>query len=102
MCARLSPKATPADLRLSIAYVPIDELKLNTKNPRRHDDRQIERIGASIAEFGFVLPAVIGRGEKVLVGYARILAAKKRGYRVAPVSHGEPLNYAQSTAISIA
>ncbi len=102
MCARLSPKATPADLRLSIAYVPIDELKLNTKNPRRHDDRQIERIGASIAEFGFVLPAVIGRGEKVLVGNARILAAKKRGYRVAPVIHVEHLTDAQARAFAIA
>jgi DNA modification methylase len=102
MCARLSPKAKPADLRLSIAYMPIDELKLNTKNPRRHDGRQIEKISASIAEFGFVLPAVIDRGKKIVVGNARILAAKKRGYRVVPVIQVEHLTDAQARAFAIA
>jgi hypothetical protein len=40
-------------IRLRVTYRLISELKLNPKNPRRHNPRQIRRIADSIKTLAF-------------------------------------------------
>ena len=73
-----SNAATNAGLiEVQIEYRAVAELILDSKNPRQHSQRQINQLGDSIREFGFVMPVVVdGRGQ-VIVGHGRVLAAKK-------------------------
>ena len=44
-------------LNLKIVYRPIDELKPDPANPRRHTKKQIRQIGKSLRAFGFIVPS---------------------------------------------
>jgi len=93
-------KIKPAGLR--IEQVPLGVLKLDARNPRLHSDRQIKQIARSIANFGFVVPALIDRDGKVLAGHGRIQAAKQLGLAEIPVIRLEHLSPEQARAFSIA
>ena len=41
--------------RIEITYRPIDQLKPDPRNPRRHERKQIRQIADSIVAFGFSL-----------------------------------------------
>ena len=43
---------------LRIEHVAIERLKLDTRNPRIHSDRQIKQIARSIQAFGFNVPVL--------------------------------------------
>jgi ParB-like chromosome segregation protein Spo0J len=64
---------------------PIDQLVPYANNARTHSDAQIEQIAASIREFGFVNPILIGTDNGIIAGHARSLAARKLGMREVPV-----------------
>lgn len=72
----------PNDRRSDVAVeqVPISSLKLIPGNPRKHTDKQIGQIAASIATFGFLVPVVIDRNNRVIAGDARTKAAARLGY----------------------
>jgi len=87
---------------LGIEQLPIDELKLDPRNPRHHSDLQIGQIAQSIETFGFNVPVVIDGNNKVLAGHGRALAARKLGWRLLPVIRLTHLTQAQARAFSIA
>ena len=64
---------------LRIEQQPIDELRLDLRNPRHHTELQIGQIARSIESFGFNVPVLIDGDNNVLAGHGRILAAKKLG-----------------------
>lgn len=53
-------------------------------NSRTHSDEQISQIAASIKEFGFVNPVLVGDDNVLIAGHGRILAAKKCGIKQIP------------------
>lgn len=53
----------------------INDLKVNRRNARKHSDRQIKQITASLSEFGFLVPIVIDEDGTVLAGHGRLRAA---------------------------
>ncbi|MFZ1007452.1 MAG: DNA methyltransferase [Candidatus Sulfotelmatobacter sp.] len=87
---------------LGIEQLPIDELKLDPRNPRHHSDLQIGQIARSIENFGFNVPIVIDSSNNILAGHGRVLAARKLGWPLLPVIRLTHLTPEQARAFSIA
>src|SRR5579863_6105210 len=67
-----------------IEYRLIDQLVFYARNPRKND-AAVDRMVASIREFGFKIP-VLARGDgEVVDGHLRLKAAKKLGITEVPV-----------------
>ncbi|GAA0003923.1 ParB/Srx family N-terminal domain-containing protein [Bradyrhizobium diazoefficiens] len=65
--------------------VPINELKPLGRETRQHPKSQIDKLAASLAEFGFVLPIVVDAVRQVVAGWALVLAAQLLGLVRVPV-----------------
>ena len=63
----------PAD---KVERWPIDRLIPYARNARTHTDAQIAAIAASIKEWGWTTPALVGEDGGLIAGHARILAAR--------------------------
>jgi DNA modification methylase len=95
--------ATNAGLiEIQIQYRPVGDLGLDPRNPRQHSQRQVDQIADSIREFGFITPVVIDDTARVVVGHARVLAAKKLDMPLIPVVEIKHLSKAQLKAFRIA
>ncbi len=70
---------------LQIEMLPVDRLVPYIRNARTHDADQIAQIAASIAEFGFTNPILIGEDEVIIAGHGRLIAAKALGLTEVPV-----------------
>jgi hypothetical protein len=64
---------------------PIDRLKPYARNARRHGDRQIEQLRASLRQFGWTMPILAHKNGSVIAGHGRLEAAKAEGYNEIPV-----------------
>lgn len=88
-----SPSGQPLKSNsLSLASMPLDELKIPNRQLRRYAKSQIRKIGRSIERFGFVNPILIDRNNNVIAGVARIQAARELGLTEAPVVRVEHLS----------
>jgi len=88
--------------RISIVYRPIDQLKPDPANPRLHSKKQIRQIANSIAAFGFNVPILVDRSDKVISGHARLLACRELGWTEVPTLCLDHLTPAQARAFAIA
>jgi ParB-like chromosome segregation protein Spo0J len=61
----------------AIQYRPVSELMPRVDNPRQHPVEQIDRLAASITEFGWTIPVLVDEDGAILSGHGRILAASK-------------------------
>src|SRR5579871_6542460 len=59
-----------------LKYVPLDTLKPDPRNPRKHTRAQIQAIAKSVEAFGFNAPILVDREHHVLAGHGRLEAAK--------------------------
>jgi DNA modification methylase len=80
----------------------LDRLTGYPGNARTHSREQIAQIVASITEFGFVNPILVGSDGVIIAGHARLLAAKKVGMTAAPVIVLGHLSEQQRRALIIA
>jgi len=62
---------------LNPTLVRTDTLKPLGRETRRHPRRQLEKLAASLDEFGFVLPVVLDREKRVVAGWGLVLAARQ-------------------------
>jgi DNA modification methylase len=90
------------NLELHIERWPIERLIPFARNPRTHSDEQVAQIAASIAEFGFVNPVLVGSDGVIIAGHARLAAARKLGLAEVPVIVLDHLSEAQRRALVIA
>jgi DNA modification methylase len=81
---------------------PVASLRPSARNPRRHDDAQIAKIGRSIEAFGFNNPVLIDPTGEIIAGEARWLAAKLRGDVGVPIIVLAHLTPAQRDAYRVA
>src|ERR1700693_5792575 len=81
---------------------PLDHLIPYERNSRSHPDSQIAQIAASIGKFGCTNPIAINPGGRIIAGYGRYLAARKRGLKQVPVIVLEHLSETQQRAYRIA
>jgi ParB-like chromosome segregation protein Spo0J len=65
---------------------PIDRLRPYERNPRTHNEAQVDQIAASIVEFGWANPILIDENAGILAGHGRLLAARKLGLDEVPVT----------------
>jgi hypothetical protein len=87
---------------MTIETRPVDRLIPYVRNARTHSEDQIAQIAASIAEFGFVNPVLIGADDMIVAGHGRVLAAKLLGLAEVPVIVLNHLSEAQRRALVIA
>jgi DNA modification methylase len=87
---------------LQIERWPIGRLIPYARNPRTHSEEQVAQIAASIAEFGFVNPVLVGADGVIIAGHARVMAARKLGLAETPVIVLDHLSGPQRRALVIA
>lgn len=80
----------------------VDRLLPYARNARTHSDEQVAQIAASIAEFGWTNPVLVGADGVIIAGHARLLAARKLGLTEVPVIVLDHLTEAQRRALVIA
>ena len=80
----------------------IDRLIPYAKNARTHTDAQIAAIAASIKEWGWTTPALVGEDGGLIAGHARILAARQPGIAEIPVMVAAGWSDAQKRAYVLA
>lgn len=85
-----------------IEQVSIDKLTTYARNTRTHSDAQVQQIAASIREFGFVNPVLIGPDGTIIAGHGRVMGAKAAGLTVVPCIRLGHLTETQRRAYVIA
>ena len=85
-----------SDLR--VTNWPIDRPIPYSRNARRVPPKAIDKVAASLQEFGFRQPIVVDAAGVIIVGHTRLLAAKQLGWREVPVHVAENLTPAQVKA----
>jgi DNA modification methylase len=98
---QVHPPTSPV-LASHIQLWPLDQLIPYERNARSHPDSQIAQIAASIGEFGFTNPIAVDPRGRIIAGYARYLAARKRELKQVPVIVLEHLTETQQRAYRIA
>ena len=81
---------------------PVDALVPYARNSRTHSDAQIDKIAASIREFGFLNPVITDGDNGIVAGHGRIMAAQKLGMDEVPVVEAAHLTESQKRAYVIA
>src|SRR5277367_1270371 len=99
--ARSSKVAAP-NIDIQIERWPIERLIPRANNPRTHSRAQVASIAASIGEFGFTNPILVGPDDDIIAGHARLLAAEKLGMKEVPVIVLRHLSPARRRALVIA
>ena len=71
---------------IEIVETPIKDLIPYAGNARKHDDKNVAEIAASINEYGFNDPIAVNEKDNVIIeGHGRLLAAQKLGMESVPV-----------------
>jgi len=82
--------------------MPTERLVPYARNARTHSDQQVAQIAASIAEFGWSNPILIGDDDVIIAGHGRLMAAQRLGMAEVPVIVLAHLTEAQRRALVIA
>jgi ParB-like chromosome segregation protein Spo0J len=69
---------------LRIECRPVESLVPHPGKPRTHSPAQIDRIAASIREFGFTNPILLDGDNGVIAGHGRLAAAGAAGLKTVP------------------
>ena len=86
---------------LAVEAWPVDRPKPYAKNPRRND-AAVEKVAASIREFGWAQPIVVDGDGVIIIGHTRLKAAKKLGLKTVPVLVRADLSPEQVAALRLA
>jgi ParB-like chromosome segregation protein Spo0J len=90
------------NIDIQIERWPIERLIPRINNPRTHSRVQIANIAASIQEFGWTNPILVGADDNIIAGHARLLAAEKLAMKEVPVIVLRHLSAAQRRSLVIA
>jgi ParB-like chromosome segregation protein Spo0J len=85
-----------------IESVSVEALIPYARNSRTHSDEQVAQIAASIREFGFTNPVLIGAENDIIAGHGRVLAARKLELKDVPCIRLGHLTETQKRAYVIA
>ena len=79
----------------------VEKLKEYENNPRRND-AAVEKVAASIDEFGFKVPIVIDSDNVIVAGHTRVKAARFLGLKTVPCIVADDLTPEQIRAFRLA
>src|ERR1019366_10158880 len=83
---------------LKVCMWPIDRPIPYARNSRKIPQRAIDKVAASIKEFGWRQSIVVDKDDVVICGHTRLLSAKKLGLAQVPVHVADNLTPAQVKA----
>lgn len=86
---------------MKVDLVDIEKIIPYARNPRKNVVA-VDKVAASLREFGFRQPIVVDSNFTVIAGHTRLLAAKKLGLIEVPVHIAEGLTETQIKAYRIA
>src|SRR6266849_4919116 len=78
------PMTSSAMQRLRVEYWAVERLKPYERNPRKND-KAVDRIRASIRQFGFAVPVLAKTDGEVIDGHLRLKGAIAEKMREVPV-----------------
>ena len=88
---------------LHIEQLPVDALHPYERNARKHAEKDVTAIIASIEEFGFNDPIGIWGADNLIVeGHGRLSAAKQLGMKTVPCIRLDHLTDEQRRAYALA
>jgi DNA modification methylase len=87
---------------LCIVWRAVEDLRPYERNPRHHPPKQIEKLAASLREFGFLIAILIDGEGRIIAGHARLEAAQRLGLTRVPTIEVDHLSEAQARAFRIA
>ncbi len=87
---------------IQIEQWPVERLIPYARNARTHTDEQVAQIAASIAEFGWTNPLLVGADGIIIAGHARLAAARKLRMADVPVIVLDHLSQTQRRALVLA
>ena len=85
-----------------VQEVAIEKIKPYENNAKIHGAEQVEKLKASIEEFGFLTPCLIDKNYNLIAGHGRVMAAKEIGMEKVPCVFIEGLTEAQRKAYTLA
>lgn len=102
-CDPVSEQGGSSSFRVDrqIERVPIDSVSIDAANVRRHPEKNLAAIKASLVKFGQQTPIIIDERGVVIVGNGRLSAAKQLGWTSIDVLRTS-LNGAEAIAYAIA
>lgn len=86
---------------MEIKLVDINLIQPYSKNPRINDNA-VDKVAASIKEFGFRQPLVVDENMVLITGHTRLKAAYKLGFKELPIHIASGLTPEQIKAYRIA
>ena len=86
---------------MQIVYKKISELKRYERNNKKHPEKQLEKIVASIKEYGFKNPVLVDKNNVIIAGHGRTLAAERIGMQEVPCIDCSDLNAKQVKALRL-
>ena len=82
--------------------VNIDKLIPYVNNARTHSPEQINKLRASLREFGFINPVIVDDKFNIVAGHGRVMAAQAEGIKEIPCVYVDYLTEAQKKAYILA
>lgn len=86
---------------MKVELVPLERVIPYARNPRKNS-LAVDKVAASLKEFGWKQPLVVDAEHVIIAGHTRWLAAKKLGLREVPVVIATDLSPAQVKAYRLA
>jgi ParB-like chromosome segregation protein Spo0J len=83
---------------MKIEIRPLDQIQPYEKNARKIPQRAIDKVAASLEEYGWQQPIVVDKHGVIIVGHVRRLAALQLGWTEAPIHVADKLTPAQIRA----
>jgi DNA modification methylase len=83
---------------MEVTMWPLEKIIPYARNARRIPPQAVDKVAASIREFGWRQPIVVDKEGVIIVGHVRLLAARKLGLKEAPVHVASNLTPAQVRA----
>ena len=87
---------------MKITQKQVAELIPYVNNSRKHSDKQVAQIAASIKEFGWTNPILVDGDNGIIAGHGRLMAARKLGITEVPTIELSDLSESQKKAYVIA
>jgi ParB-like chromosome segregation protein Spo0J len=87
---------------MKVEIWPIEKLIPYARNPRHIPQSAVNKVAASIREFGFRQPIVVDQNGVIIVGHVRLLAAQQLELTNVPVHVATELTVAQVNAYRLA
>ena len=83
---------------MQIMLWPLNRITSYVRNARKIPQQAIDKVAASIQEFGWRQPIVVDGQGVIICGHTRLLAARKLSYEQAPVHVADNLTPGQVRA----